>query len=101
MRSYWRFLLPKQLTQNGLSKVHVQATDPVLLSIVTPYTQEAGVCALERAIGGGGCGVQGCRVGSPCQYHYPQRHPLSLSYTDAVGGLDKSATNGDAGYDPC
>ncbi len=33
-------------------------------------------------------------------YHHPQRHPLSLRYTDAAGRLDKSARNGDAGYDP-
>ena len=48
----WRFLLPKQLAQNGLSEAHVQVTEPALLSIVTKYTREAGVRALERATGG-------------------------------------------------
>jgi ATP-dependent Lon protease len=43
-----RFLLPKQLAQNGLSEAHVQVTEPALLSIVTQHTHEAGV----RAIGG-------------------------------------------------
>jgi ATP-dependent Lon protease len=54
MRSYtaWRFLTPKQLAQNGLSEAHVQLTEPALLSVVTKYTREAGVRALERAIGG-------------------------------------------------
>jgi hypothetical protein len=44
----WRFLLPKQLAQNGLSEAHVQVTEPALLSIVTQYTREAGVRALEH-----------------------------------------------------
>jgi ATP-dependent Lon protease len=47
-----RFLLPKQLAQNGLSASHVQPTEPALLRVVTHYTREAGVRALERAIGG-------------------------------------------------
>ena len=47
-----RFLLPKQLAQNGLSGAHVQLTEPALLPVVTQYTREAGVRALERAIGG-------------------------------------------------
>ena len=47
-----RFLLPKQLAQNGLSGAHVQLTEPALLPVVTQYTCEAGVRALERAIGG-------------------------------------------------
>jgi ATP-dependent Lon protease len=48
----WCFLLPKQLAQNGLSEANVQMTEPALLSMVTQYTREAGVRALERAIGG-------------------------------------------------
>ncbi|KAF8262462.1 Lon protease C-terminal proteolytic domain-containing protein [Lactarius quietus] len=47
-----RFLLPKQLTQNGLSEAHVSLTERALLETVTHYTREAGVRSLERAIGG-------------------------------------------------
>ncbi|KAI0246609.1 P-loop containing nucleoside triphosphate hydrolase protein [Lactifluus subvellereus] len=47
-----RFLLPKQLAQKGLSEPHVQLTEPALPHIVTHYTREAGVRALDRAIGG-------------------------------------------------
>ncbi|KAH9081446.1 hypothetical protein EDB83DRAFT_2254873, partial [Lactarius deliciosus] len=36
-----RFILPKQLTQNGLSEPHVQLTEPALLKTVTHYTWEA------------------------------------------------------------
>jgi ATP-dependent Lon protease len=38
-----RFLLPKQVTQNGLSEAYIELTEPALLQTVTHYTQEAGV----------------------------------------------------------
>ncbi|KAJ7066744.1 ATP-dependent protease La [Mycena amicta] len=44
-----RFLLPKQIQQNG--GVQVEITEPALLTIATRYTREAGVRSLERAIG--------------------------------------------------
>ncbi|KAI0270715.1 Lon protease C-terminal proteolytic domain-containing protein [Gloeopeniophorella convolvens] len=47
-----RFLLPKQLTQNGLAPAHVELPAPTLRRVVENYTREAGVRALERAIGG-------------------------------------------------
>ncbi|KAF9006341.1 ATP-dependent protease La [Hymenopellis radicata] len=46
-----RFLLPKQITANGLKEEHVTITEPALLHIATRYTREAGVRSLERAIG--------------------------------------------------
>nr|GAT46762.1 ATP-dependent protease La [Mycena chlorophos] len=46
-----RFLLPKQLKQNGMDADHVQITQPALMTIATRYTREAGVRSLERAIG--------------------------------------------------
>lgn len=46
-----RFLLPKQLKANGLEESHFALTEPALLQLVTGYTREAGVRALERAIG--------------------------------------------------
>ncbi|KAH9022770.1 hypothetical protein EDB85DRAFT_1895098 [Lactarius pseudohatsudake] len=47
-----RFLLPKQLAQNGLSGAHVQPAEPASLQTVTPHTREAGLRSLERSIGG-------------------------------------------------
>ncbi|KAG5644270.1 hypothetical protein DXG03_008755 [Asterophora parasitica] len=47
-----RFLLPKQLSANGLDDSHITITEPALLHIATRYTREAGVRSLERAIGG-------------------------------------------------
>ncbi|CAL1698106.1 unnamed protein product [Somion occarium] len=46
-----RFLLPKQLTANGLTSDHLLITEPALLQIATLYTREAGVRSLDRAIG--------------------------------------------------
>ncbi|KAI0063341.1 hypothetical protein BV25DRAFT_418853 [Artomyces pyxidatus] len=46
-----RFLLPKQLSLNGLAPEQLTLTEPALLHIVTHYTREAGVRGLERAIG--------------------------------------------------
>ena len=46
-----RFLLPKQLSANGLDSDRLQLTEPALLQIATRYTREAGVRSLERAIG--------------------------------------------------
>jgi ATP-dependent Lon protease len=46
-----RFLLPKQLSANGMDANHVELTEPALMTIATEYTREAGVRSLERAIG--------------------------------------------------
>lgn len=45
------FLLPKQLSANGLEPHHVTITTPALVTIATQYTREAGVRSLERSIG--------------------------------------------------
>ncbi|KAF8485481.1 ATP-dependent protease La [Gautieria morchelliformis] len=46
-----RFLLPKQLSANGLDSDRLDLTEPALLQVATRYTREAGVRSLERAIG--------------------------------------------------
>ena len=110
----WRFLLPKQLAQNGLSDAHVQVTEPALLSIVTQYTREAGVRALERAIGGvvrfkavewaahvDARGLSPSSAPSPSSVTSIRSSRTVVANTNATGGLDKkSARFGDAGYDP-
>ncbi|KAK9372005.1 Lon protease C-terminal proteolytic domain-containing protein [Lipomyces chichibuensis] len=45
-----QYLLPKQITANGLGLGQVQVSDDVLLKIATSYTREAGVRNLEREI---------------------------------------------------
>lgn len=45
-----RYLLPKQLKNNGLKQNEVSVTDDALRDIVRYYTREAGVRSLEREI---------------------------------------------------
>jgi len=46
-----RFLVKKQTEGTGLTKEHVEFTDPGILSLIQYYTREAGVRNLEREIG--------------------------------------------------
>ncbi len=46
-----RFLMPRQLKENGLEKIHLVVPDDALLFLIERYTQEAGVRNLEREIG--------------------------------------------------
>ena len=46
-----RYLLPRQLTANGLGAAQVQVADEALQEIIAGYTREAGVRNLERQIG--------------------------------------------------
>jgi ATP-dependent Lon protease len=45
-----RYLLPKQMKQNGLKDDELKVSDPSILDIVRYYTREAGVRNLEREI---------------------------------------------------
>jgi ATP-dependent Lon protease len=46
-----RYLVPRQLVENGLTEADVTFTGPALLELVQRYTREAGVRQLEREIG--------------------------------------------------
>jgi len=46
-----RYLVPRQLLQNGLQEGEVEFTDEALQKVVRSYTREAGVRNLERQIG--------------------------------------------------
>jgi len=43
-----RFLLPKQVKQNGLKETELEVEDPAILDIIRHYTRESGVRNLER-----------------------------------------------------
>jgi ATP-dependent Lon protease len=45
-----RYLVKKQLTQNGLSEKNISFADDAILTIIRNYTREAGVRNLEREI---------------------------------------------------
>ena len=46
-----RYLIPRQLTENGLAADQLSIDDGALRRIITQYTREAGVRSLERRIG--------------------------------------------------
>jgi ATP-dependent Lon protease len=46
-----RYLLPKQVRENGLGDGQIEFTDAALLELARHYTHEAGVRGLERQIG--------------------------------------------------
>jgi ATP-dependent Lon protease len=46
-----RYLVPRQLAENGLKRSQVSITDAALRAIIDEYTREAGVRNLEREIG--------------------------------------------------
>jgi len=47
-----RFLIPKQIEENGLTPNEVEISDQALTRIIQQYTMEAGLRSLERNIGG-------------------------------------------------
>ena len=51
------FLIPKQLSEHGLSEENIELQDDALSTIITSYTREAGVRNLEREIASGCRGV--------------------------------------------
>ncbi|MCH9002616.1 MAG: endopeptidase La, partial [Planctomycetes bacterium] len=46
-----RYLLPRQIKENGLSNERIAINDDILALIIEDYTREAGVRTLERKIG--------------------------------------------------
>jgi ATP-dependent Lon protease len=46
-----RYLVPRQISQNGLSRSQISFSDAALRAIIDEYTREAGVRNLEREIG--------------------------------------------------
>lgn len=46
-----RYLVPRQIRENGLTEELLEITDAAILEIATRYTREAGVRQLERNIG--------------------------------------------------
>ena len=46
-----RYLVPRQVERNGLTKSKIELSDPALREVIDGYTREAGVRNLEREIG--------------------------------------------------
>jgi ATP-dependent Lon protease len=47
----WRYLVPRQLEQDGLTPAHCNIDEPAIHGLIRDYTREAGVRNLEREIG--------------------------------------------------
>ena len=45
-----RYLIPRQLTEHGITEEHLRIAEPTLHQIISHYTREAGVRNLEREI---------------------------------------------------
>jgi len=45
-----RYLIPRQLTEHGITEKHIRIAEPAIRQIITSYTREAGVRNLEREI---------------------------------------------------
>ena len=46
-----KYLIPRQLIENGLDATRIEITDPALSHVITAYTRESGVRQLERELG--------------------------------------------------
>jgi ATP-dependent Lon protease len=46
-----RFLVPRQLKENGLKEGQIELTEEALAEVITGYTRESGVRQLEREVG--------------------------------------------------
>ena len=45
-----QYLIPRQMTENGVTEADIQITDPALMQIISQYTRESGLRNLEREI---------------------------------------------------
>jgi len=45
-----RFLLPRQVENNGITTDHIEMSDEIIMQVIEQYTREAGVRNLERRI---------------------------------------------------
>jgi ATP-dependent Lon protease len=105
-----RFLVPRQISENGLTPEQLTVTDEAIAETVTSYTREAGVRQLEREIGRlarkvarriAAHEVESTEIGAPAVHDLlgrPKVHPERAAGADAVGtatGMYYTPTGGD------
>jgi ATP-dependent Lon protease len=105
-----RFLVPRQVAENGLTPEQITVTDAAIAETITGYTREAGVRQLEREIGRlarkvarriAASEVASTEVGAPAVRELlgrPKVHPERAAGQDAVGtatGMYYTPTGGD------
>jgi ATP-dependent Lon protease len=92
-----RYLLPRQLKENGLDATQFEVAEPAIQKLISGYTREAGVRQLERELGKLGrkaarkiAGGEEARVEVGTEdlldlLGRPRVHPERAAATDAVG----------------
>jgi len=92
-----RYLIPRQLRENGLTAAQLTITDEALQAVISSYTREAGVRQLEREIGKlgrkaarkiAGKDAESITVGAddvPVLIGRPKVHPERKAGADDVG----------------
>jgi ATP-dependent Lon protease len=92
-----RYLVPRQLRENGLAPEQISVSDDALSELITSYTREAGVRQLEREIGKLGRkvarqiadGAAARVVVEAANVHdlvgRPKVHPERMAHEDEVG----------------
>jgi ATP-dependent Lon protease len=92
-----RYLLPRQLAENGLKPEQLALDDEALSALVSGYTREAGVRQLERELGRlarkiarkiAAGEIPGARVGAdgvPALLGRPKVHPEKAENEDSIG----------------
>jgi ATP-dependent Lon protease len=105
-----RFLVPRQIQENGLTPEQLTITDEAIAETITSFTREAGVRQLEREIGRlarkvarriAAGEVQSLEVGAPSVRELlgrPKVHPERAAGQDEVGtatGMYYTPTGGD------
>ena len=105
-----RYLLPRQLDENGLRDDEMELGDEAILNVISEYTREAGVRQLEREIGKLARKVARRIAGGGCEQVVvdqevvrellgrPRVHPEVMAEEDRVGvatGMFYTPTGGD------
>ena len=105
-----RYLLPRQLEENGLLDEEMELGDEAILNVISEYTREAGVRQLEREIGKLARKVARRIAGGGCEQMVvdqdvvrellgrPRVHPEVMAEEDRVGvatGMFYTPTGGD------
>jgi ATP-dependent Lon protease len=108
-----RYLIPKELTEHGITEEHIRITEEALGLIISQYTREAGVRNLEREIANVmrkvakkvAEGKSECQTITPANLHkslgVPKFLPEAEQEKDEVGvatGLAWTETGGDVLY---
>ena len=105
-----RYLVPRQVAENGLSPEQLTFTDAAIAETITSFTREAGVRQLEREIGRlarkvarriAAHEIEATEIGAPAVRELlgrPKVHPERAAGADAIGvatGMYYTPTGGD------